>query len=278
MAVPYILTGHPCSGKTTLAAWLCRRLPQPVAGLRTLCIGRCEAGPLFSMQDLTTGRMVPISREENGRVCGIPRTFETFGTEVLQAAINRNARTVLVDEVGRFERNCTGYLDMLTELLAGPRTVVLTVKREDLPHLNALRAWPGAVQIDLDAESPETVRARLAQTLPASLHPGVSVRLFREEKCFGPGPLQLLELVGRTGSLHKAAAAMGMAYSKAWKMLGNLEAQWGFAMVERKGGGAGGGGCLLTPRAWDLLARYRAVQWAGEHAAHEEFARQFAEF
>ena len=44
MAVPYILTGRPCSGKTTLAAWLCRRLPQPVAGLRTLCTGRCEAG------------------------------------------------------------------------------------------------------------------------------------------------------------------------------------------------------------------------------------------
>ena len=252
----YIVTGRPYRGKTRLAHWLCDRLLQPVAGLRSPCTGRCAGGPLFSLQDLTTGTMVPISREETGQVRGIPEAFAGFGTEVLRAAAQSDAPTVLVDEVGRFERDCTGYL----------------------AALNALRAHTSAVQIDLDEEAPAAVRARLAPDLPAPLHAAAGVRLFREEKCFGPGPLELLELVARTGSLHQAASVMGMAYSKAWKMLKELEHQWGFAMVERHGGGAGGGGSLLTLRAWELLRRYRALQWESEQAVRRSFGRWFADF
>lgn len=278
MAANYILTGRPFSGKSTLAAWLCSRLPGPAAGVRTVCIGRCAAGPLFGMQDLGTGAVEPISRETGQGIRGIPEAFAGFGTRALEAARAGGAPTVLVDEVGRFERDCAPYLAALDALLDGPCTVVAAVKKEDLPHLNALRARQGDVQIDLDETTPEAARAALARTLPAPLHPGVSVRLYRQDKCFGPGPLQLLELVGRTGSLHKAAAAMGMAYSRAWKLLGKLERQWGFAMLQRSPGGAGGGGSLLTPAAWDLLARYRALEWQTRQAAGLAFARCFGDF
>ena len=59
----YLITGGACRGKTTLALWLCGRLPRPMAGLRTLCTGRCAAGPRFSLQDLATGRQEPLDRE-----------------------------------------------------------------------------------------------------------------------------------------------------------------------------------------------------------------------
>lgn len=278
MSANYILTGRPFSGKSTLAAWLCSRLPGPAAGVATVCIGRCAAGPLFGMQDLLTGAVEPISQETEQGIRGIPAAFAGFGTRALEAARASGAPTVLVDEVGRFERASAPYLAALATLLDGPCTVVAAVKKEDLPHLNALRARQGDVQIDLDETTPEAARAALAQTLPAVLHPGVSVRLYRQDKCFGPGPLQLLELVGRTGSLHKAAAAMGMAYSRAWKLLGELERQWGFAMLQRSPGGAGGGGSLLTPAAWDLLARYRALRWETRRAADQAFARCFGDF
>ena len=90
--------------------------------------------------------------------------------------------------------------------------------------------------------------------------------------------MELLELVGRTGSLHRAAGVMGMAYSKAWKMLRELERQWGFAMLERRPGGTGGGGSLLTPPAWELLRRYRALRWETERAAEQSFGRWFGDF
>ena len=67
MPSTFIIVGRACSGKSTLATWLCRRLPQPVAGLRTLCTGRDEAGALFSLQDLATGqRRNGESLERNG--------------------------------------------------------------------------------------------------------------------------------------------------------------------------------------------------------------------
>ena len=48
------------------------------------------------------------------------------------------------------------------------------------------------------------------------LHPVLSIRLFRDEKCFGSGVAQLLHLVDEHHSLRAAAQTMGMAYSKAW--------------------------------------------------------------
>ena len=235
---------------------------------------------MFSLQDLLTGEMAPISRPspEGGRMVGIPETFEGFGAEALRRAAGSGAAVVLVDEVGRFERNCTGYLNTLQALVEGPQTVVAALKKEDLPHLNALRAREEDIQIDLDQISPAEARARLAARLPAPLHPGVSVRLYREDKVFGPGPMQLLELTARTGSLHSAAAAMGMAYSKAWKLLAGLEEQWGFALLERRPGGAKGGGSALTPKAWELLERYRAFEWETRRAAQRAFAAHFNDF
>ena len=60
------------------------------------------------------------------------------------------------------------------------------------------------------------------------LHYGLSLRLYFEEKAFGPGMVALLRAVEKTGSLQRAARSMNMAYSKAWKMLRVAEKEWGF--------------------------------------------------
>lgn len=268
MALHYIVTGAPCTGKSTLAAWLCRRLPQPVTGLRTLCTGRQGDGPRFSVQNLADGTVTPLEH---------PTDWDTAAAPVLLAALAQGEGTILVDEATPPTATDTPWARALAQVLGGNRPVVLTAAVESLAE-QAVSADPETRCLCLDRTSPQQVRETLARELPAPLHAGASVRLFREEKCFGPGPMELLELVGRTGSLHKAAAAMGMAYSKAWKMLGDLERQWGFAMLERRPGGTGGGGSLLTPRAWDLLRRYHALQWETEQAARQAFARWFGDF
>ena len=55
------------------------------------------------------------------------------------------------------------------------------------------------------------------------LHYRMSVRLWKEDKVFGPGICQLLQMIDETGSMHQAAARMGLAYSKAWKMMKTTE-------------------------------------------------------
>ena len=280
MAQPsvFLITGAPCTGKSTLAEWLCRRLPQPVTGVCTLCTGRCGAGPLFSLRDLATGAVIPCTRAADGEVSTLYNIWDGSGAGSLQKALQGEGGTLRVDEALPPHPDCPVWNEALAAVLQSGRPVVVTVAADRLAAIRPLLPGAGVQLLDLDTASPESLRAALAETLPAPLHPGVTVRLFREEKCFGPGPMQLLELVGRTGSLHRAAAVMGMAYSKAWKILRELEGQWGFAMLERRPGGTGGGGSSLTPEGWALLARYRALRWETEAAARQAFARYFGNF
>ena len=71
-----------------------------------------------------------------------------------------------------------------------------------------------------------------------------------QEKFFGEGPCRLLHGVERTGSLRAAAGEMGMAYTKALKLLQNAEKALGFALTERAAGGRCGGGSRLTPEGF----------------------------
>ena len=80
------------------------------------------------------------------------------------------------------------------------------------------------------------------------------------EKFFGEGPCRLLHAVEETGSLRAAAFSMGMAYSKALKLLKNAEKELGFALTERTAGGKDGGGSRLTPEGKVWLRKYEAYR------------------
>jgi molybdate transport system regulatory protein len=75
-------------------------------------------------------------------------------------------------------------------------------------------------------------------------------------KAFGDGPYKLLKGVDKTGSLHKAAGHMGMAYSKAWKLIRTMEQRLGFILLDRKVGGRYGGGSSVTPKAKKFMSNY----------------------
>ena len=99
----------------------------------------------------------------------------------------------------------------------------------------------------------------------------VSVRIFGEEKCFGPGVADLLERVDRLKSLRKATIEMDMAYSKAWKIVKVAEANLGFELLKSVTGGQGGGGAELTEDAKKFLAAYRRFEESVRSYADEAF-------
>ena len=115
----FVITGAPCTGKSTLAAWLCRRLPQPVAGLRTLCTGRCEAGALFSLQNLADGTVTPVTQREAGQVTTLYTVWDSNGAGVLQAALQGESGTILVDEALPPNPHCPAWNEALAAVLAG---------------------------------------------------------------------------------------------------------------------------------------------------------------
>jgi molybdate transport system regulatory protein len=79
-------------------------------------------------------------------------------------------------------------------------------------------------------------------------------------KAFGEGPYELLKRVDEIHSLHRAAKEMGMAYSKAWRLIGTMENKLGFLLIERKVGGLSGGGSRVTSQGKELMKRYRHFQ------------------
>lgn len=80
------------------------------------------------------------------------------------------------------------------------------------------------------------------------------------QKFFGEGPYRLLLAVERTGSLRSGAASMGMAYTKALRLLKNAEAALGFPLTRRSAGGRDGGGSTLTPEGKEWMQRYEAYR------------------
>ena len=89
---------------------------------------------------------------------------------------------------------------------------------------------------------------------------GYKVWLDNHGKAFGDGPYELLRRVEETHSLHRAAKEMGMAYSKAWRLIGTIEKRLGFLLIQRKVGGLSGGGSRVTSQGKVLMKRYNHFQ------------------
>ncbi len=107
------------------------------------------------------------------------------------------------------------------------------------------------------------------------LHCGMTLRLYRDEKVFGPGVAELLETVRDTRSLRSAAMRMDMAYSKAWKVVKAAEKGLGYTLLDTATGGRQGGGATLTPEAEKLLVNYRAFEKESRQAVEAAYARYF---
>lgn len=107
------------------------------------------------------------------------------------------------------------------------------------------------------------------------LHASLSVRMFTDQRCFGPGIARLLRAVEEKHSLRAAAISMEMAYSKAWTITKNAEAGLGIKLLSSSVGGKGGGGASLTPEGARLLAAYEEYCRRLNECAEREFDELF---
>jgi molybdate transport system regulatory protein len=70
---------------------------------------------------------------------------------------------------------------------------------------------------------------------------------------------------------------MGMAYSKAWRIVKTAETALGFPLLESSVGGKGGGKALLTDRGRRFLVAYRKFESVVHAYADEIFEDIFGE-
>jgi molybdate transport system regulatory protein len=91
----------------------------------------------------------------------------------------------------------------------------------------------------------------------------------------GPGKADLLDAIGRTGSISAAGREMGMSYRRAWLLVDSLNAAFAKPLVETATGGNRGGGAQLSGYGTEVLRRYRAMEATAEEAVAAEL-KQFA--
>ena len=106
---------------------------------------------------------------------------------------------------------------------------------------------------------------------------GITVRVriyFDQQLAIGPGRIELLEGVQRTGSLSQAARDMGMSYRRAWLLMQSLNDSLSSPASLAARGGRRGGGATVTPMGRALIRSYRRT----EAKVARDISGQFAKF
>ena len=80
------------------------------------------------------------------------------------------------------------------------------------------------------------------------------------KRFFGPGPVQLLELIQETGSINQAAKRMKMSYKKAWEIINTLNEQSAQPLILTQAGGSSGGGSVISEEAKELITYYKGLR------------------
>jgi molybdate transport system regulatory protein len=113
-------------------------------------------------------------------------------------------------------------------------------------------------------------RKALAEQGPLSR---ASLRLrivFPAERQLGPGKADLLEAIGRTGSISSAARDLGMSYRRAWLLVDEIGKLFKRPILTTAAGGAHGGGAELTDFGRALVAAYRRIEDRAAEVARSE--------
>ena len=91
-----------------------------------------------------------------------------------------------------------------------------------------------------------------------------------EHIAMGQGKADLLEAIGRSGSIAAAARDLDMSYRKAWLLVDEMNQCFSSPVVISAKGGAQGGGAQVTPLGEEALARFRDIQAKAAKAIAEE--------
>jgi len=94
---------------------------------------------------------------------------------------------------------------------------------------------------------------------------------FNQHCSIGPGKIDLLEAISRSGSISRAAQELGMSYRHAWLLVDSLNNSFTEPVTTSSVGGAGGGGVKLTPFGADLIRSYRVAGRRIETLVRTEF-------
>ena len=92
-----------------------------------------------------------------------------------------------------------------------------------------------------------------------------------KEIVLGPGKIDLLEAIVRSGSISSAAREMGLSYRRAWMLVDTMNRYFQKPPVIRVTGGKGGGGAELSEMGRHIVSLYRNMEAKTQKVVQEEW-------
>lgn len=94
----------------------------------------------------------------------------------------------------------------------------------------------------------------------AFMRAAIRLMIISDNKFMGPGTRVLLEKIHEHSSIKAASAAMEMSYTKALRILRNMERELGFPVVISKKGGNDRGGTILTEKGEYMMRAFKEIE------------------
>jgi len=91
-----------------------------------------------------------------------------------------------------------------------------------------------------------------------------------DDIALGPGKVDLLEAIAKTGSITAAARSLRMSYRRAWLLVDTMNRSFTKPVVEAESGGRRGGGTRLTSTGAEAVRRYRRIELQASRASATE--------
>lgn len=225
--------------------------------------------PLYEEQDMLCSVKLGIKRalEDCGRVMVTPLSIPPVSAADVQRLMNTKAdKTHTIPDILMPVRGGIGGHPVL--LSRGAAEELLCYEGED-----GLRGW-------LRQQGQRVMRVDMDEKDPLPFREKIQVKLAGEDDFFGPGPRQLLLGIQSRGSVAGACQAIGISYSKGRGIIRRMERELGFALVERKQGGAGGGSAGLTVKGeifLEIFARYERTVQDYARSLFEDYFKELEE-
>lgn len=190
-----LIRGKSGGGKTSLvnqALLECGIQPRGLRALRYFNQGQEEG---FNLLALSNGKQVPLVRGQPfARKRPQGGFFEEVALPMLREEMSQPG-LLLVDEIGRFEKQAVGYLDALVSAWQDPqRPALYVLKKENLPFNDML--WDSAdnvLRIDCDEETASEGGPKLCAALASHAPKHRFVRIILEGTMDGASTLQLMD-------------------------------------------------------------------------------------
>lgn len=145
-----LITGNRNSCKTTLVNKLLEQIDVVYGGFKTVPLKEYPGATTYQMVDICTNKSEPISSWSDNKIIGIETTFNTFANNCLKQALMDKYPLIIMDELGRFERNCNLFLKTVDDVLNSEKIVIAVLKKEPIAYLQTIKERNDVCIFDLD--------------------------------------------------------------------------------------------------------------------------------